>query len=161
MFMSYESLRELSSANAGAGADIRISCYEIVMPDPITGFALKVMTDTFPEKDAHIIENNSRYTLGNTFRAIGTFGERSLRVDGMVYPYWENAARYTEDWLALLLVLSLALIVCPAICGVLYGTKAIIVIVKHGKGAVSKIIEEHDERAAEKYLLDNDGEQEL
>jgi hypothetical protein len=147
MFMSYESLRDLT------GGETRISCYEIAMPDPITGFALKTITDAFPDNSAHIIENSARYSLLNTFNTIGSFGERSMRTDRMVYPYWENAARYTEDWLALLLVLMLVFIVCPIVSGVIYGVKAIRFAIKGGKRKVAKMIEAHDEREDKKYLL--------
>ena len=146
MFMSYDSLREQTNGSA------RIDCYEIVLPDPITGFALSALTDAFPDKDARIVENSARYSLSNVFGAVGSFGERGMRTDGMIYPYWENAARYTEDWLALLLVLALALIACPIVCGVIYGAKAIRVLSTRGRSIIAKKLEERDERKAEEYL---------
>ena len=145
MFMSYESLNLLS----GGGAEI--VCYEIVMPDPITGFALQTVTDAFPVSDAVIVENSSRYSLTSLFDVISSFGERSMKADGMVYPYWENAARYTEDWLALLLLLSYALIAYPAVCGVVYGIKGIRFLLKNSRRAVRKKADDRAERAAEKY----------
>jgi len=148
MFMSIEALRELSEGT-------HIKCYEIVMPDPITGFAMGVMTGSFPDRDVQIVENSARYTLSVTFDNISSFAERSMRVDGIIYPYWENAARYTEDLLALLLVLMLMLIICPVVYSVIYGTKAIRLFYNKGRGRVSKALEQHDERRAEKYLQDN------
>jgi len=145
MFMPYELLSELS-----AGA--RINCYEIVMPDPISGFAFKTITESFPDKRAHIVDNTARYLLGNTFKNIGSFGERSIRSDRMVYPYWENAARYTEDWLALLLALSLVFIICPVVCGVIYSVRVILFVVRRSKKKVAVLIDERDDRKAEKYL---------
>jgi len=149
IFISYESLIEQTGESA------RISCYEIVMPDPITGFAYKTFSEAFPDKNAHIVENSARYSLSNIFGAIGDFGERSIRGDGMVYPYWENAARYTEDWLALLLVLSLIFISCPIVFGVVYIIKAARFLSKRGRSAVTKMIDERDKREAEQYLLDH------
>jgi len=146
MFMSYESLSEQTTGGA------RINCYEVVLPDPITGFAVSTLTDTFPDKDAHIIENSARYSLSNIFAAIGSFGERGMRTDGMIYPYWENAARHTEDWLALLLVLALVFIVCPVVCGVIYGVKVIRYLSKFVRSTILKRIEERDAREAEEYL---------
>ncbi|MCL2402206.1 MAG: ABC transporter permease, partial [Oscillospiraceae bacterium] len=149
LFMSYESLRELTDGEA------RISTYMIVLSDPITGFALSILTEAFPANGAHIVENSARYSLSNTFNTIASFGERSMRADGMIFPYWENAARYTEDWLALLLALSLAFIVCPAVFGVIYGVKAICCGVKRGKGILTEKGEARDKREAEKYLMNN------
>ena len=149
MFMSFESLSNL------VGAEARICTYMIVMPDPITGFALGILEDEFPAADAHIVENSARYTLANTFRTIGDFGERGMRTDRIIYPYWENAARYTEDWLALLLVLMLALIICPIVFGVIYGVKVIRFALKHGKRYITTMREERDRRKAEQYVQDN------
>jgi len=149
MFMSIESLRELSDG------DVRVICYMIVLPDPITGFALSTLTEAFPADDAHIVENSARYSLSNTFNTIASFGERSMRTDGIIFPYWENAARYTEDWLALLLVLSIVFILCPAVSGVIYGVKAIRYGIKRGWRKTVKKFEERDERKAEEYLLNS------
>ena len=38
-----------------------------------------------------------------------------MRNNGVIYPYWENAVRLTEDYLALLLVLMLLFGLCPAV----------------------------------------------
>ena len=145
LFMSYESLSELSEGGA------EIICYEIVMPDPITGFALNTLTELFPNDDATIVENSARYSLTSITGVIGSFGERSMRNDGIIYPYWENAARYTEDWLALLLALSIVFIVFPAVCGVIYGIKGIRFLFGRSRGSITKKTEERDERKAENY----------
>jgi hypothetical protein len=149
MFMSYESLRELTYGQA------RISTYEIVLSDPVSGFAMDIMTQTFPSQDAHIVENSTRYSLSNIFSIIGSFGERSMRTSGIVYPYWENAARFTEDRLALLYVLALVFVVCPAVFGVIYGVKAIRFTYRRIRSRISKKIEARDERDAAMYVRRN------
>ena len=146
MFMSYETLNEISG-----GADV--ICYEIVMPNPISGFAYNTITTLFPEKDAVFVENSARYSLLSIFRVIGAYGERSIQSDGIAFPYWENAARYTEDWLALLLVLSLAFIVFPAVCGVIYSVKGIRWLIKHGKQVFAEKVDKLDDLHAEEYRL--------
>ena len=145
MFMSYEALCELK------GSNVDIQCYEIVLPEPIAGFAAKTFTDHFPVKDADIIENSARYSFSNLIGIIGSYGTRSMRADGKVYPYWENAARYAEDWLALLLLLSFIFAVFPVVCCVVYGTRGIRFLIRGGRGAVATKISERDEREAEKY----------
>ena len=62
-----------------------------------------------------IVENSSRYSLENLFSVVGQFGKRSMRNNGVIYPYWENAVRLTEDYLALLLTLMLLFGLCPAV----------------------------------------------
>ena len=145
MFMSYEALDELTGGSA------EIICYEIVLPDPISGFAVKTFSDRFPVRSAAIMENSARYTFESIFRILSTFGVRSMRADGIVYPYWENAARYTEDWLALLLVLSFVSFAFPAICTVVWFIKAIRRLIWGGKHSLRRVIEQREERKAEEY----------
>lgn len=108
MFLSYSAMKSLDENST-------ITCYEIVMPDPISGFARGVLTENFDVGTGDIVENSSRYSLENLFSVIGDFGKRSMRNNGVIYPYWENAVRLTEDYLALLLVLMLLFGLCPAV----------------------------------------------
>jgi len=145
--MTLEALIEITQT------DISISTYEIVLPNPITGFALETVEQLIPDPSADIIENSARYTLSNTFATIRSFGERSMHTYPIIYPYWENAARFTEDWIALLLVLTFVFMAFPLICGIIYLVKLIRFGVKQGKRTINKQIEKHDKRAYEKYLL--------
>ena len=108
MFLSYSAMKSLDENST-------ITYYEIVMPDPISGFAHGVLTENFDVGTGDIVENSSRYSLENLFSVIGDFGKRSMRNNGVIYPYWENAVRLTEDYLALLLVLMLLFGLCPAV----------------------------------------------
>lgn len=96
VFLSYSALSRLKE-------EVTIDCYEIVLPDPITGYAYGVVTDSFQVGEGDIVENSSRYTLSHLLDVIGSVGERSMRTNGVIYPYWENALRLTEDYAALLL----------------------------------------------------------
>jgi len=108
IFMSFSALSRLVEGTA-------ISCYEIVMPDPISGYAKGVVEEIFPVGEGDVVENSSRYSLGHLIEVIGSFGERSMRTNGVIYPYWENALRLTEDYAALLLILSVLFALCPLI----------------------------------------------
>ena len=155
LFMSFEALAEMTGGETG------ITCYEIVMPDPITGFALSSLTDAVTDPDAHIVENSARFSLGKSFAAIGSFGERSMRIDAMAYPYWENAARYAEDLRALLLVLTLLFAICPVVFGVIYLVKLIRYLIKRGKRLYTRIIAEIDRRKYEKYVSEHYNEPQI
>lgn len=108
MFMSYSALKACNDA-------VSINCYEIVMPNTITSFAKNMVQEHFPLKDGIVVENSSRYSLGNLLRVIGDFGKRSMGLNGIIYPYWENAVRLTEDYAALLLVLTVLFALMPGI----------------------------------------------
>ena len=107
MFLSYDAFYALTQQG--------ISCYEIVLPNMISGFGLGLVKDNFDVGSGDIVENTTRYGLKHLLSVIGDFGERSMRHNGVIYPYWENAVRMTEDWLALLLVLMILLLACPVI----------------------------------------------
>lgn len=111
IFMSFSALSRLVEGAA-------ISCYEIVMPDPISGYAKSIVEDSFPVGNGDVVENSSRYSLSHLLEVIGSFGERSMRTNGVIYPYWENALRLTEDYAALLLILSVLFALCPCIFAV-------------------------------------------
>jgi len=108
VFMSFSAMQRLVESASVTG-------YEIIMPDPITNFAKGILADTFPIGNGDIVENSSRYTLGHLLEIIRSFGQRSMRTNGVIYPYWENAVRLTEDYAALLLVLAVLLALCPVL----------------------------------------------
>jgi len=130
MFLSYDAFYELTQRE--------ISCYEIVLPNMISGFGLGLVKDNFDVGSGDIVENTTRFGLKHLLSVIGAFGERSMRHNGVIYPYWENAVRMTEDWLALLLLLMLLLLACPVIALTIAVISA---LVKTGKYLEVKIPE--------------------
>ena len=107
MFLSYDAFYELTEQN--------ISCYEIVLPNMISGFGLGLVKENFSVGTGDLVENSTRFGLANLLRVIGDFGTRSMRHNGVIYPYWENAVRMVEDWMALVTLLAIVLLACPVI----------------------------------------------
>jgi len=107
IFLSYSVLHSLKETG--------IDCYEIVLPNMISGYGLDLVKANFDIGDGVIVENSGRYRMQNLLQVIGSFGRRSMVQKSVVYPYWENAVRITEDWLALLLLCTIVLLLCPAI----------------------------------------------
>ena len=138
LFMSFSALKRLEESAT-------IGCYEIIMPDPITNFALSVVQESFPQEDADVVENSSRYSLGHLLSVIGSFGDRSMRTNGVIYPYWENAVRLTEDYAALLLILSVVFALCP----VTFAAVLIIRSVVRSYRTMKRVIPEKVEAAIE------------
>ncbi|MBE6954796.1 MAG: hypothetical protein E7449_02660 [Ruminococcaceae bacterium] len=107
IFMSYKALNKLTSCGIG--------CYEIVLPDPISGYGLSVVEKSFPIGGSDVVEVSDRYSLEHLWSIVKDFGARSMRNNDVIYPYWENAARLTEDYLALLMVLVVLFGTAPAV----------------------------------------------
>jgi len=147
LFMSFEALNEMMDGEA------RINCYEIVLADPITGFAYSTLGSGLSGSDIVIVENSSRFSFSNTFSAIRSFGERSIQTNAIAFPYWENAARYAEDWLALILALTFIFALFPLICGIVYAVKLIRFGIRQLIKLIKKLIEKKDKKDYEKYLL--------
>jgi hypothetical protein len=107
LYMAYDALLSLSEGQ-------QIGCYELVCISPVSGFARGIAAEGFPE--AETVENSRRFTAGRIFKIMGDYGERSMNTSGVIFPYWENAARLLEDYLALLLALAVLFGLFPAFC---------------------------------------------
>ena len=110
VYVSYETLEMLGKNNG-------INHYEIVMPDPVSKFALNLVKERFnlDEKDTEVLENTSRYSLPAEWKVLMSFGCRSMNGKAIIYPYWENIARGYEDFIALILSGMILLLLYPFI----------------------------------------------
>lgn len=144
LFLSYSALERLTDS-----ADI--DCYEIVLPDPITGYARGILEDGFAASGGEIVENSSRFSLSALKTVAGSFGERSMRVNGVIYPYWENALRLREDYAVLLLVLAVLFALCPAAFAAVFAVRWLCRGWRYAKrtipARVSTAVEQRRERA--------------
>lgn len=106
VYMSYSLLSELNGSAP-------ITCYELCMPDPVSGFALDILTKNLgvDEQSCEIVENSARFTDKGLFDRLSKFAERSVRQKLVAYPYWENAAVILVDRAAILYVFKLIPIV--------------------------------------------------
>ncbi len=118
VFMSYEAYSKLDET---AG----ISCYELVMAEPVGDFAYNFAKEKFPLGGGEIVKNTGRYSPGALLEVIRSFGSRSMQTHGVIYPYWENAARYIEDWCALLMLICCVCLVLPLVSAVLLAVRLI------------------------------------
>lgn len=145
IFMSYSALSRLAETTT-------INCYELVMPDPISGYAKGLVSETFPVGNGDVVENSGRYSVSHLWEVIRSFGDRSMRVNGVMYPYWENAARLTEDYAALLTVLAVLFALCPLCFAVVNGIRYIRRGYRFAKAKVPEKVEAAVEKHREERL---------
>lgn len=147
IFVSFDALKKWDE-KAG------VTCYEVVLPNPISSFGYNLVKDNFSVGQGVLVENSSRYSVSNLISVIRSFGKRSMGVNGIIYPYWENAVRLTEDYAALSLLLTALLLLCPVVSGVIFCIRGIIRLYRRGKTlAVEKteaLIDRHNEKVWEK-----------
>lgn len=85
MFISYSAMRHITGGEENT--DPGISCYELVMAEPITGFGLSVLRESFPTKDVSVfVQNTDRYSLKSLLTVVSQFGERSMNTAGSHLP---------------------------------------------------------------------------
>lgn len=113
VYVSYQTLEEHGRSNG-------INHYEILMPNPITGFALDYVAENLgnDEQNTEVIENTSRYSFLSRLKSIKEFGVRSMNGKAIIYPYWENIARGYEEILATLTLLQLLFLLYPLVIAV-------------------------------------------
>ena len=103
-----------------------ISCYELVMAEPVKGFAMGAVKEKLPNFSGEILDNSYRFESERLLRMLKEGNTRSMHLSSAVYPYWENAARAAEDaalrWLCAMLVLA----ALPAVLVVWFLIKALI-----------------------------------
>ena len=99
IYVSYRTLSTLGSCNG-------INHYEIVMPNPITGFAYNFVKEKLAsnERETEIVENSNRYSLVSRLKMIPKMNYRSMNGKAIIYPYWENVARCYEDILTVITI---------------------------------------------------------
>ena len=118
LYISYDGLLQLDE-------NAKINCYEFVMADPVKNFALNVAKEKFPIGKGEILCNTTRYDYGKMIDQVLSFGSRGAQTTGAVLPYWENAARRTEDWASLCCLIGtlalLYLVILFAVLAVQYG----------------------------------------
>lgn len=147
MFICYEAVSQFGEAD--------ISCYEVVLPDVVSGYGANLVREQFPIDSGVVVENSARYDFTRLMQVIGDFGTRSMSTQGVVYPYWENAARMTEDYAAALLLLTMLFAIVPA--GSICVTVVLLVKKYAGRGfeAAKDAIERKTEERKEKQYFKN------
>lgn len=145
LYMSFSAMKRLNESATVTG-------YEVVMPNPIGGFAQGMLSETFPIGTGDIVENSSRYSLPHLWEVIKNFGQRSMRLNGVIYPYWENAARLTEDYAAGLLVLAVLLALYPLLTLLVLSIRDIRRAYRFAKVKIPEKVDEAVEKRREERL---------
>ena len=101
-FMSYDAFRVIMDRD-------RVDCYEVVLPEPVRGYAAQLVADRFPNREGETVVNTGRFGFERLLHLAQDLPGRAAHGGTVRYPYWENAARIAENECAVLAVCSLAL----------------------------------------------------
>lgn len=108
LFMRFDALLKLDEKAA-------VNCYEYVLVNPVKDFAINAAREKFPIGRGEILCNTTRFEYGRLMDFVLKFGSRSIQTTGVIYPYWENAARVLEDWSCLCCLFGTLLLIFPGV----------------------------------------------
>ena len=145
LFMNFDTLNAIQ--------ETKLDCYEIVMPDPISGYALSVIQDKFSVGNGVAVENSARYGVKNLAKVALAYGERSMNTHAVIYPYWENAARLTEDYAALFLLLMVLFAITPVVFVIVWIVRTLKRLITEAKDKTVAAIEEKLEEKKEEHYV--------
>ena len=91
-----------------------VTSYELVLPEPVTGFAKGVAEDAFA-KEGVVVQNTDRFSFSGSLQRLAGLTKLGVRTTAAVFPAWENAAVIAETACALLRGAGLLCLAFPAI----------------------------------------------
>ena len=90
----------------------KITIYEIVMPDPVEGYAAAVLRNALGEDSgAVVVDNTNRFTERALIDDIRNIAILGMRTQAVRYPYWENYAMGWETTFMILFIVECLLII--------------------------------------------------
>lgn len=115
------------------GQDINMTCYEALVPEPVTGFGLETIEAALglPENQCELEQNTGRYSLKSGLETAGEYRQRTQRINKIYYPWWENYAKGADSQNALWGVLTVVFAGMAGIVVLLLGVKLFV----HGRRA--------------------------
>lgn len=140
IFMSYSAMTALDET---AG----ITCIEIACADPITGYAKSIAAERY-DTLGKVVENSARYDYLSIISYFTEFGKNQIQTGGVSYPYWENAARVSESYVARLLLFIILLSLFPLFCVIWLLVELIRSLVRLVKTGAHQAYEAWDDRYA-------------
>lgn len=80
----------------------RITCIEAVLPNPLSGYALRMVRSALSESgidmnQVRVVDNSSRFNVLRLILMLAEPGVRSMQTAPIRYPYWENVSLAWED----------------------------------------------------------------
>ncbi len=113
-------------AYAALAENAPISCYELVMAEPVQGFAVSTAKEKFPIGSGELVDNTYRFDTERMLNMLKSGSTRSMHLSSAVYPYWENAARGAEDACLRWLTAAIIFAALPAVLIVFAAIKAFV-----------------------------------
>lgn len=105
-----------TGSGTGAGGFTAITCYEVLMPDPVEGYAYSSVKQAMEGwgDNVSIIQNTGRFDPFKRLKALKKISSAVVRGNEIAYPYWENASRIVEFRLSYIYLCAALCLIIPA-----------------------------------------------
>jgi hypothetical protein len=110
------------------GQTVPLTCYEAVLPEPVSGFGLETVQTALGlgDADAEMVKNTDRFSFSRCLQVAKAYDTRVQRTGTIYYPFWENAARTMENRWALWEVGLLFCGLYPVVYGIAAAVRGLI-----------------------------------
>ena len=111
-----QDMENVGTSNTAFKDTGKITIYEIVMPNPVEGYAAAALSSALGEDSgAVVVDNTNRFGERHLLVDLRDFALLGMRTQPVRYPYWENAAMGWETIFAALFLLECVLILFTVI----------------------------------------------
>lgn len=111
-----QNMENVGTGNTAYRDTGKITIYEIVMPDPVEGYAASVLETALGEDSgAVVVDNTNRFKERSLIGDLRDFALLGMRTQAVRYPYWENFALGWETIFAALFLAECLLIILAVI----------------------------------------------
>ena len=111
-----QNMENVGTGNTAYKDTGKITIYEIVMPDPVEGYAASVVETALGEDSgAVVVDNTNRFTERSLLGDLRDFALLGMRTQPVRYPFWENIAMGWETIFAALLLAEFLLVILTVI----------------------------------------------
>lgn len=106
-----QDMENVGTSNTAYKDTGKITIFEIVMPNPVEGYAAAALSSALGENSgAVVVDNTNRFGERHLLVDLRDFALLGMRTQPVRYPYWENAAMGWETIFAALFLLECVLI---------------------------------------------------
>ena len=111
-----QNMENVGTGNTAYKDTGKITIYEVVMPDPVEGYAASVVETALGEDSgAVVVDNTNRFTERSLLGDLRDFALLGMRTQPVRYPFWENIAMGWETIFAALLLAEFLLVILTVI----------------------------------------------
>lgn len=149
-YISYDGASNLGFSGGDSGfsdgstvntAFKKITCYEIIMPDPVENYAynsVKSLIEGYG-RNVSVIQNDGRFNALKRLGKLKNISSTAVRDNEIAYPYWENASRIVQFRLSYVYLCAVFCLVIPAVTAGWFLVKAIAAL-RRNKKRISRAV---------------------